>query len=169
MLLARSLSKIWLKLYHSYKYNFLLAFFFCCEEITNLNMNLDKYSMWWRERFLPDRLSGLLQRVGVLLNKARATYVFFLDLCETFGTVPYDYLISKQEKHKFNEWTTQWTRNWLDGCTQRVVIKVSTSTWRPIISELYKTIALYLQNILNTKGSVVNGLLIKKHLTSRDV
>ena len=96
------------------------------------------------------------------MDTAKAIDFIYLDFCKAFHMVPHHIFIGDEmylremEKDVFERemylkrdvfeerciWremylkAVQWIRNWLEGCSQSVVVNGSASRWRPITSDV---------------------------------
>lgn len=86
-------------------------------------------------------------------GKGEVANVTSLDLCKAFDSVPYNIFISKLEIHGFDGWIIQGIRNWLDGRTERVVVKCKMSRQRSVMS-------------VNCQGSLLELVLFNKKLSA---
>ena len=56
-------------------------------------------------------LVALYEIFTVSVDNGRATDAFYLDFSKAFDIEPHNILLSEQERHGFNGWTVQWTKN----------------------------------------------------------
>lgn len=50
-------------------------------------------------------------------------------------TVSYNIIVSKMERHEFDDCSTWYIRKWLDGCPQRVMVDDLMSKWTVVINQ----------------------------------
>ena len=68
------------------------------------------------------------------MDKGRATAVIYLDFSKAFDMIPHNIFLSKLESYRFNGYTVQWMKNWLQDWVHRVVVNGSVSGWRSVMS-----------------------------------
>jgi len=71
-----------------------------------------------------------------LVDEGRAVDVAYLDFSKAFDTVSHNILLGKLRKCGLDEWSGKWTKNWLNGRTQRAVISGAESSWKPVTSDV---------------------------------
>jgi len=81
---------------------------------------------------LPNVIS--YDKVTCLADEGKAVCVVYVVFTKAFDTVSYSILLEKLTTHGLDGSTLYWVKNWLDGCTQRVVVNGDTSSWWPVTS-----------------------------------
>ncbi|CAM4485735.1 unnamed protein product [Caretta caretta] len=79
-------------------------------------------------------LIAFFDKVTSLVNRGEAVDVVYLDFSKAFDTVSHDLLINKLGKYNLDGATIRWVHNWLENCSQRVVIGGSQSCWKGTMS-----------------------------------
>lgn len=81
--------------------------------------------------------------VTASVDKGRVSDVICMDFSKPFDMVPHNILPTKLGRYGFGEWTVWWM-NWLQDCTQRMVVSVSMSRWRPVTTGVRQGLLLRL-------------------------
>nr|XP_048709729.1 uncharacterized protein LOC125638252 [Caretta caretta] len=68
------------------------------------------------------------------VDMGKAVDMIYLDVSKAFDTVSHSILASKLKTYGLDEWTIKWIESWLDCLPQRVMIKVSMSSWQLVSS-----------------------------------
>ena len=64
-----------------------------------------------------------------LEDEGKAVGVVYLDFSKAFDTVSHGVLLGKLAAHDLDRSTFLWTRNWLQGCAQWVVVNGVKTSW----------------------------------------
>ncbi|GAB0205230.1 mitochondrial enolase superfamily member 1 [Grus japonensis] len=68
------------------------------------------------------------------VDEGKAVDVVYLDVSKVFDTISHNIVISKLRKCRLDERMVKWVENWLNGRAQRVVVRGTASSWRPVSS-----------------------------------
>jgi len=79
-------------------------------------------------------LNSFYDQMARLVNEGKAVDVIYLDLSKAFDTVLHSILLEKLAAHGLDGCTLHWTKNWLNGGAQRVVVNGVTSSRRSVTS-----------------------------------
>ena len=79
-------------------------------------------------------LISFYDQVIHLVEDGKAVDVVYLDVSKAFDTVPHSILLEKLAAHSLDGCTLHWTKNWLNGQAQRVVVNRVKSSWWTVMS-----------------------------------
>lgn len=76
----------------------------------------------------------LYNETSIRMDEGRTMDIVYLDFSKDFNAVPHNILIDKHRKCGLGEWTVRWIENRLNSRSQRVIMTVTGSSWRPVSS-----------------------------------
>lgn len=75
-----------------------------------------------------------------LTDEESAADIVYLDFSEAFDNVSHKILIEKLLIYRLDELTLRWTKNWLNGQVQRVVLRSMAPSWKPVTGVSWESI-----------------------------
>lgn len=67
-----------------------------------------------------------------LTAEGSAADIVFLDFSEVFDNISHKILIENLLIYRLDKQTLRWTKNWLNGQVQRVVLRSMAPSWKPV-------------------------------------
>ena len=74
-------------------------------------------------------LISFYDHVTSLVDEGKAVDVVCLDFSKAFDMVSHSILLGKLAACGLDRYTLLWSRNWLEGCAQRIVVNGVKSSW----------------------------------------